>query len=122
MDALAQRLAEVQTQGVAICAALAAELRKVGFSDWEALTPAFAQAQFELSRDPYSGDHSLVGVWRGLVGDKRGSLLFHPDGTFYAEYDVIRPHPTAPHCFVEAVTAWGSAHAIKTEARLLPAP
>jgi hypothetical protein len=44
------------------------------------------------------------------------------DGTFYAEYDVVKPHPEKAKWFVEGVTAWGKADQIKSEAKLLAMP
>ncbi len=47
-------------------------------------------------------------------------MLFHADGSFFAEYDVIRDHPGDPRWFVEAVNAWGRGSDIRSEPRLLP--
>jgi len=35
-----------------------------------------------------------------------GRLQFNSDGTFYAEYDVVKTHPGKSKWFVEGVTAW----------------
>ena len=82
--------------------------------------PPLGEAEYWLDRDPASGEDSLVGIWRNPQGGKCGELLFHADGTFFAEYDVIRVHPRKPRWFVEAVTAWGRGNTIKSEPRLLP--
>jgi hypothetical protein len=60
-------------------------------------------------------------VWRRAQGLKCGELLFHADGSFFAEYDVIHVHARQPRWFVEVVTAWGRGSTLKSEARLLPA-
>jgi hypothetical protein len=66
----------------------------------------------------------LTGYWYNKRNKQRieriGRLQFNSDGSFYAEYDVIKPHPQKVEWFVEAVTAWGKDDVIKTEARLLP--
>ena len=78
------------------------------------------EGSYELSNDPASGEDSLVGVWRDAHGRKRGTLLIHADGSFFAEFDVIREHPRDGRWFVEAVTAWGRGAIIRSEPRLLP--
>jgi hypothetical protein len=49
-----------------------------------------------------------------------GTLLIHTDGSFFAEYDVIREHPRDTRWFVEVVTAWGRGGIIRFVPRLLP--
>lgn len=105
----------------AICRALGAEVAKLGFPPGRVVIATPAQAQYRLDRDPASGTDSLVGVWRDAAGHKYGELLFHADGTFYAEHDVVQPHPLRDHWFVESVIAWGRGGTIKSEPRLLPA-
>jgi len=73
-----------------------------------------------MSRDPASGQDSLLGEWRDQRGHKQGELTFHADGTFYAEYDVIRVHPRNGRLFLEAVNAWGKGAEIKVEPRIMP--
>jgi len=51
---------------------------------------------------------------------REGELTFHADGTFYAEYDVIRVHPRNGRLFVEAINAWGKGREIKVESRPMP--
>jgi len=59
--------------------------------------------------------------WFNATNNQRlGRLQFNSDGSFYAEYDVLKPHPSKRQAFVESVTAWGKADAIKAEAKLLP--
>ena len=104
----------------AICSALDDEVAKLGFPQGKVVIAAHTDAEYRLDRDPASGKHSLVGIWRNQAGYKCGELLFHADGSFFAEYDVIRAHPRKPRWFVEAVTAWGRGSMIKSEPRLLP--
>ncbi|MFM8333745.1 MAG: hypothetical protein ACKN9T_18880 [Candidatus Methylumidiphilus sp.] len=108
--------------GEAICAQIIAEIRKLGFAENRMPTfPDYAQVSFTTTKDPYSGQDSLIGTWRDSQGQRVGELKFHGDGSFYAEYDVVRPHPTNHRWFVEAVVAWGRDDLVKTEAKLLPA-
>lgn len=116
-----ERLAQVRMLGNAVCSAMEDELIKMGFKDVEQLSRHLEQLDFELSKDPFDGRESLKGTWRNSKGRSEGTILFYPDGTFYAEYDVVRPHPSKRRWFVEAMTAWGRGEKITTEARLLPA-
>ncbi len=117
---LERRIAQVRMLGEVICSAMESELLTMGFADTEALIGKFATAHFELSRDPFDGQESLKGYWRNPRGQTVGSILFYPDGAFYAEYDIVQPHPHKKQWFVEAMTAWGRGDQVKTEARLLP--
>jgi hypothetical protein len=110
--------------GEAICRRLRAEISKLGFTAVavEEITPVFGQARFTTSRDPYSGNDTLCGYWHDANGQRCGEMKFHADGTFFAEYDVVRPHPRDPRWFVEGVAAWGRDPDIKAEPKLLPNP
>ena len=109
-------------QGEAVCARLLSEIHRLGFkAEQLAYIPDYAQARCESSRDPYSGGETLCLYWPNVRGDRIGQMKFHGDGSFYAEFDVVLPHPTDPRWFVEGVTAWGRGDVIKSEAKLLPA-
>lgn len=112
------RLTEVRQIAESICEALRSEVYKMGFSV-NSIDPSIDRAEYSLSRDPANGKNSLVGIWRDNRGQKQGEILFHADGSFFAEYDVISEHPKKPQWFVEAVTAWGREQNIKSEPRLL---
>jgi len=120
-ETLQSRIDDVAQIAMAICATLEGELSKMGFAPNEVSITGFTEADFHLARDPASGADSLIGIWRDARGNKCGELLFHADGSFFVEHDVIHPHPGKPRWFVEAVTAWGRAGTIKSEPRLLPA-
>ena len=77
-------------------------------------------AKYRLERDTASGEDSLLGEWRDQRGQKLGNLVFHADGSFFVEHDVIRNHPKRPGWFVEAVNAWGRGDDIRAEPRLMP--
>lgn len=98
------------------------EVLKLGFNNSDVALKRPQDADYRLERDPSTSEFSLVGDWIGEHGSKLGTLLFHADGSFFVEQDVVRPHPTCSGWFVEAVNAWGKGDSIKAEARLLPMP
>lgn len=108
--------------GEKVCAVLIDEVNKLGLESDLISDLQFNSLSFTLNRDPFSQLDSLEGNWSNQHGIKVGSILFHGDGSFFAEYDVVQPHPTKKNWFVEAVTAWGNEMGIKSEARLLPMP
>lgn len=114
-----QRMLEVRAVGENICDALRHEVLKIGLPD-DCIDPDINRAEYSLSLDPASGQDSLIGIWRNPQGHKQGEILFHADGSFFAEYDVISAHPQKKQWFVEAVTAWGREDIVKAEPRLLP--
>jgi hypothetical protein len=119
--ALNRKLKELSLLGHIVCAALDNEVGKIGFARGQIQPVRFDAAQFSLKKDPFSGEDSLEGVWNNGSGQRLGTILFHADGSFYAEYDVVHPHPTDKRWFVEAVVAWGRGKVLKSEPRLLPA-
>lgn len=98
------------------------EVVKLGFASDEVVLKRPQEADYRLQRDPASSEYSLVGDWFSEQGMKLGTLLFHADGSFFVEQDVVRPHPIRSGWFVEAVNAWGRGDEIKAEARLLAMP
>ena len=117
-DTLLQRIAQAAPLAHAICRAMQDEIMKLGL--WNVQVDDPANAVYRLSMDPASGQDSLMGEWRDPGGQKQGELTFHADGSFYAEYDVIRVHPRNDRLFVEAVNAWGRGEQIKVEPKLVP--
>jgi hypothetical protein len=120
-DNLQARWEQVRNLGESICTALAEEVSKIGLKEKALATAPWQRARFELQRDPASGENSLVGTWRDANGQRVGSIIFHCDGSFFAEYDVVESHPKDQRWFVEAVNAWGKNDTVKAELRLLPA-
>jgi hypothetical protein len=104
------------------CQRLCEEINKLGFAATDIQHyPRYDDARFELVKDPYTGGFNLSGYWFDSVKNQRlGRLQFNSDGSFYAEYDIIKPHPSKRQWFVEGVSAWGKADNIKAEAKLLP--
>lgn len=112
-----------KARGEAICERMALEMEKLGFSKEQVSTlkPVYRDASFETSRDPFSGEETVSGCWRNVHGHRIGEIKFHGDGSFFAEYDVVLPHPSDARWFVEGVTAWGRDEIIKAEPKLLAA-
>jgi hypothetical protein len=118
---LQERWEQVRAVGESICDTLAQEVKKIGLTEKALATAPWQRARFELQRDPANGESSLVGIWQDANGHRIGSIIFHCDGSFFAEYDVVEPHPQDQRWFVEAVNAWGKHDTVKAELRLLPA-
>lgn len=114
-----QRFEQIRDIAESISEALRNEVLVMGLSI-NCIDPDIERANYSLSRDPGSGEDSLIGVWRDERGQKQGEILFHADGSFYAEYDVVREHPKKDNWFIEAVTAWGRENMIKSDPKLLP--
>lgn len=107
-----------------ICDRLTEEINELGFTETDIQHyPHYDDADFVLIKDPYSGEQNLACYWYDESKKQRiGRLQFNSDGTFYAEYDVVKPHPSKSNRFVEGVTAWGKAEQIKSEPKLLEMP
>ena len=115
-----QHLQKNRVKGDAVCAALRRQTSLMGLPD-NCIDPDIDRAEYSLSRDRVSGENALIGIWRDQNGYKQGEILFHADGSFYAEYDVIRQHPKKARWFVESVIAWGRDNDVRAEPKLLPA-
>jgi hypothetical protein len=118
-ETLEQRLQQARPIAEDICNALSGEVIKMGLAR-NCVDPDPNRAEYSLNRDPGSGEDALIGIWRDAKGQKQGEILFHVDGSYYAEYDVICEHPKKPDWFIEAVIAWGRDNVIKSEPKLLP--
>lgn len=118
---LNHRLEIHQLLGRQVCREMSQAIEKIGFkiSEIESF-PEFDKAEFSLVKDPYTSDENLTGYWYDGRKQRIGNIQFLSDGSFYAEYDVVKPHPTKKQWFVEAINAWGKQGHIKTEAKLLP--
>jgi hypothetical protein len=102
-----------------LCRVLAQEAARYGA---EPLPPiALHGAVFVEVTDPANSLPSYTGTWRNCQGIRCGSLALNSDGSYYAEYDALVPHPGKPGWFVEAVTVWGRDGVVKAEPRLLAA-
>lgn len=121
-ETVAVRFHKIEQLADRIFEQLCREVSKLGFATGELSLMRPQEASYRLERDPATCEFSLVGDWLGDQGMKRGMLLFHADGSFFVEQDVVRPHPVRTGWFVEAVNAWGRGDEIKAEARLLAMP
>jgi len=92
-----------------LCQAIRRQVEKLGLTIGD--EPVWAEASFAEQTDPYSGERSLVGCWRGKARD--GTVTLFSDGRVFAEYQVLLPHPTQPGHYVEAVQVWGRTGALK---------
>lgn len=123
MSTLLKQIEANRPFGTAICQRMTENIVRLGFSVQTAIVlPQFDHAQFNLVTDPYSQSHDLVGFWYDARRQRIGQIKFHGDGSFFAEYDIVQPHPSKKHCFVEAINAWGNVDKINTEAKLLNMP
>lgn len=121
-EPVANRFRELEGLANRIHGQLQAQIERLGFDAGEVTLKTPSQAAYRLEKDPANGEFSLVGDWLDERGAKQGSLLFHADGSFFVEQDIVRPHPRKKQWFVEAVNAWGQGETIKAEPRLLPMP
>lgn len=112
VDALLQR----------INLSLAREIHKLGFLPGDVFMPAAAETGIDAVKDPYTGAENWRAVLRDGAGNKLGQIQFNSDDSFFAEFDLVRPHPKDPRWFVEGVVAWGRGDTVKSEAKLLPMP
>lgn len=109
--------------GTSVCQRISENIAKLGFSVQTRIElPNYDALQFSLVIDPYTQSEDLVGYWYDISQQRIGQIQFHGDGSVYAEYDIVQPHPSKKQFFVEAINAWGSQENIKTEAKLLAMP
>ncbi|WP_347987934.1 hypothetical protein [Methylomonas sp. AM2-LC] len=120
---IADHIAEKQTYGDAVCQKICQVITKLGFPTTVHLNlPVFTAAEFTLVTDPYTQSKDLVGYWYAENKMRIGQIRFNGDGSFYAEFDIVQPHPSKKQWFVEAINAWGKQDNIKAEAKLLEIP
>lgn len=120
---LSEHISKNRNLAECICRRLHEEIDKLGFAAREIrYYPNYDSADFALIKDPYTGDNNLACYWYDDIKQRIGRLQFNSDGSFYAEFDVVKNHPAKASWFVEGVSAWGNAFSIKAEAKLLPLP
>ena len=121
-ESVAVRFFKIEQLALDVHQRLYDEVEKLGFCGSDVILKPPEEASYRLERDPSNSEFSLVGDWRNEQGMKLGTLLFHADGSFFVEQDIVKPHPTKPEWFVEAVNAWGKGAVIKAEPRLIAIP
>ena len=119
---VAARRCDVQPLIESVMEKMQSEVVKLGFPEDEVILQQVCDAKFDLEKDPFSGEHSLVGQWLNDKGYLEGKLTFRNDGSFFVEQDIARMYPGKDDIFVEAVNAWGREGNIKAEARLIKVP
>jgi len=120
---ISEQIALKSEYGQAVCESIAQYLDKLGFSsEIELKRPVFAAAEFDLITDPFTQSRDLVGFWYDANRLRIGQIKFNCEGGFYAEFDVVQPHPSKKHWFVEAINAWGKPDNIRVDAKLLEIP
>ena len=119
---LQQRIAAATDNGVALLAALREKLAKLALPGESITIPAFEAARFTLEHDLYNGQQTLRAAFFPSQHYCIGFLLFHSDGSSFAEYHVMRQHPARPSLFIEAVEAWVRDGKIQTDTRLALMP
>ena len=71
--------------GAEVCLAIRRQVDKLGLQIGD--EPVWAEAGFVEQVDPYTGERSLVGTWRGKA--RYGTVTLFPDGRVFAEYQVL---------------------------------
>lgn len=104
--------------GAAVCAALRAQVARLGLSIGD--EPCWADAVFEEKVDPFSQEVSVQAYWRGKA--RYGEATFFPDGRVFAEYQVLLPHPEQADAYVESVQVWGRPDKLSGEANVAAYP
>jgi len=123
MSEISEHIKARREFGLAVCKRIGENIAKLGFANEAGIaSPDYDSAEFSLVTDPYTQSQDLVGYWYNPGKQRIGQIKFHGDGSFYAEYDVVKPHPRKKQFFVEAINAWGQQDNIKTEAKLLDVP
>lgn len=119
---LEQRVAGAAEQGRALLAALRDKVGTLDLTGEEVVIPEFESAKFTLEHDLYNGQQTLMGSFYPSQHYRAGFLLFHSDGSCFAEYHVMQLHPSKPKWFIEAVEAWVRNGQIMTDIRLVAMP
>ncbi len=101
--------------GEAVCAAVRAQVEKLGLSIGD--EPVWAEATFAEKTDPFSQEISRIGTWRGKR--RYGTVTLFPDGRVFAEYQVLLAHPVKTGSYVESVQVWGRPEKLRGYARIV---
>ncbi len=121
-EELNRQIEQHRAYGHEICARIAGYLQKLGVNAEAAAAPNYEAAVFNLHTDPYAQTQDLIGYWYNAAQQRVGQIKFHSDGSCYAEYDILQPHPGKKHWFIEAINVWGRQDGLKVEAKLLEQP
>lgn len=119
---LSARIDATATTGQALLDALQAKIDRLDLPGDRIILPAFDSARFTLEQDPGDRGQTLRAAFYPSEFYCIGFLLFHDNGSTYAEYHVMQLHPTRPRWFVEAAEAWLRDGQIRTDLRLAEMP
>ncbi|MDA8059795.1 MAG: hypothetical protein ACYCXP_03185 [Leptospirillum sp.] len=122
MEPLEKVIERLSPAGERICQALRDKAGRLGVASSRQVVADWNGARFSLSRDPFSGTDSLVGIWKNDSGMDCGKIIFHDDQSGYAEFDIMKPHSQYPGMIILAIEAWLSAGEVKTDVQLMPDP
>ncbi len=122
MKALQQRIDAVRADGVALLAAMREKISALNLPPDSLVIPEFDAALFSLEYDKYNGQHTLMGSFYPRQHYRAGVLLFHSDGSCFAEYHVMCRHPVKPQYFIESVEAWSKEGKVKADLRMAMMP
>ena len=117
-----QRIASATQHGAELITALQERIAKLNLPGETITIPPFETARFTLEHDLYNGEQTLRAAFFPSQYYCIGFLLFHFDGSSFAEFHVMRQHPTRPSLFIEAVEAWVRDGKIQTDLRLAVMP
>lgn len=122
METLEKTIETLTPQGERICQALRDKATQLGVASSKQVVADWNGAHFTLSRDPYSGQNSLIGTWKNGSDMDCGKIIFHNDKSAYAEFDILKPHTQFPGMIILAIEAWLSNGEVKIDLQLLPEP
>ncbi len=122
MEALQQRIAAARADGVALLAAMSGKVAGLNLPAEVVVIPEFDAARFTLEHDKYNGQQTLMASFYPRPRYRAGVLLFHSDGSCFAEYHVMYRHPDKPQYFIESVEAWGRNGEVRADLRLALMP
>jgi hypothetical protein len=122
MAELQQRIAAARADGLALLAALRAKISGLDLPTDTLVIPEFDAAEFSLEYDKYNGEKTLMASFYPRPRYRAGVLLFHSDGSCFAEYHVMCRHPAKPQYFIESVEAWSRDGQVRADLRLAMMP
>lgn len=121
-ELIKQRIAAAHAHGTELIAALQEKIAKLDLPGEAIRIPSFDEARFTLEQDIYNGEQTLRAAFFPSQYYCIGFLLFHSDGSSFAEYHVMRQHPVRATLFIEAVEAWVRDGKIQTDTRMAMMP
>jgi hypothetical protein len=122
MEQLDQRISAAAEHGKALLTAVREKVDGLALVQVPVVIPEFEDAKFTLEGDLYDGSQTLVASFYVRPNYRSGVLLFHSDGSCFAEFHVMQIHPARQKWFIESVEAWMRDGAVQTDLRLVAMP